>query len=200
MLKLKRAVRDYLWLYLLIAFAVILGWNALFNALDRIRDNEQLTLGVYNTDCDTQALREALNAALPERTEQKLLALYVDDITLSPEDDRFRTKLTMQVLQSDLVILPESLVQSVEIGQYFLPLPEALIPEEPTLRYYADGECYGAVLAPQTSFAAYCTQTEPCYLFVSPQTVNLAGLLGRGEEADDAAAAVFRYLTEVNTP
>lgn len=197
MMKLKRALKDYWWLYLLIAFALILGWTSLFNALDRIRDNEQITVSVYNAECDTEALRNQIDEALPSLTKQQIIALYVDDIELPTEDDRFKTKLTMQILQSDIVILPESMLPEINIAEYFLPLPQELAQED---CYRFDGQAYGTLVGSDTRFGVFCAQTEAYYAFVSPQTVNLAGLNGRGTETDDAALVIFRYLTEVVTP
>lgn len=196
MLKRKRTFREYWWLYVVIAFAVILGWTSLFNALDRIRDNEQIVVSAYNSDCDTEALRDQISKALPAMTDQKIIALYVDEIELPSGDDRFKTKLTMQILQSDIVILPESLLREINIAEFFLPLPQELVREG---CYIFDGQTYGVAVGGETRFGSFCTQTENYYAFVSPQTVNLAGLNGRGTETDDAALVIFRYLTEVIT-
>lgn len=199
-MKKKQILRAYAWVYILIAIVVIAGWIALFNALDRVRDNEQLTVTVLNPAADTAAMRDDLLEALPTLTDQKLVYVYVDGVALSADDAQRKTRLSLQTLQSDLVIVPESLLRDLNIAELFPPLPDALLPENTSGCYTADGKIYGVPVSgteDKTRAASYGLLTEKCYLFVSGQSVNLGGYLGRGAKTDDAALAAFRYLTEV---
>ena len=79
MMKLKRALKDYWWLYLLIAFALILGWTSLFNALDRIRDNEKV-YGIDDIDgLVDRSIRETMTRSINTvaATLVAILALYI---------------------------------------------------------------------------------------------------------------------------
>lgn len=185
-----------IWKYLLVAVAAILIWSGIYEMLDTIRDNQRLTISVYNTNCDTQALREELVQVLPTLTDQVFLEVYVDDMEHIPNQTYASDLLTMQLLQCDLVIMPESLLKSLSVPVYFPELPASLAEGRQT--YQVEGKAYGILLTDR--FAGFCQSSEPCYLLLSSNSVNLGGILDRGEAADDGGLQVLYYLIEEGGP
>lgn len=186
-----------IWKYILVAIVVIFIWSAVFESLGQIKDNQRLTIAVYNLECDTQTLRDDIYTKLPELTQQELLELYVDDMEHIPNQTYASSILATQLLQSDLVIMPESLLKELDMAYYFPELP-AQLQSNPAYGYYqVNGVCYGILMnGPEieNTFTKYCHADEPCYLLLSGNSVNLAGLLNRGEATDDAGLRVLEYL------
>lgn len=183
-----------IWKYVLVAVVAIFIWSAVFESLGQIKDNQRLTISVYNLNCDTQALRDEIAAKLPELTKQEILELYVDDMEHIPNQTYATNLLSMQIMQSDLIIMPESLLKELDIAFYFPELPEELQDIQAYGYYQTDGLCYGILLG--NTFTDYCQTEEPCYLLLSGQSVNLGGILDRGEPADDAGLKVLAYLVK----
>lgn len=190
----KKLLFGNIWKYVLVAVVVIFIWSAVFESLGQIKDNQRLTISVYNIDCDTQALRDELAVRLPELTKQEILELYVDNMEHIPNQTYATQLLSMQLMQSDLIIMPESLLNKLEVASYFPELPAEIQNDQGYDYYQADGICYGILLG--SMFTEYCQTEEPCYLLLSGQSVNLGGILDRGDPADDAGLKVLEYLVK----
>lgn len=183
-----------IWKYVLVAVVVIFIWSAVFESLGQIKDNQRLTISVYNLDCDTQALRDEIAAKLPELTKQEILELYVDNMEHIPNQTYATQLLSMQLMQSDLIIMPESLLNKLDVAYYFPEIPAELQNEQGYDYYRSEGVCYGILLG--STFTEYCPTEENCYLLLSGQSVNLGGILDRGAPADDAGLKVLKYLVK----
>lgn len=190
----KTALRAHWRAYLCVPLLAALVWTGVFTAMDRVRDNERLTLAVYVPDCDTQTLRDDLAKRLPELTKQKLTEIYADALTLQPESANAKTLLTMQLLQSDLAIVPLSMLRALDVPEFFPELPQSLSSENET--YQIDGKSYG-ILVNHPDLSG--TQ-EPCYVLLCESSKNLGALFGRGKPEDDAALAALRELTRQEKP
>ena len=94
--------------------------------------------------------------------------------------------LSMQLLQTDLIIMPESLLKELDVAVYFPELPEML---QDNTDYQIDGKHYGILLNGYS-------QEEPVYLLLAANSVNLGGILDKGNPEDDAALAVLQYLVK----
>jgi hypothetical protein len=186
-----------IWKYVLVAAAVILMWSAVFESLRIIKDDERLAITIYNIDCDIEALREDILQQLPSLTEQELQAVYVETYDHYHQQTYADNILTAQIAQTDLVIIPEHLLDQIEVPFHFPALPESLITEN---TYQVDGVSYGILISGEgmkNRFTQYCQTDVTCYLLISSTTVNLGGVNGRGEVSDDVALQVLRYLMEV---
>ena len=123
---------------------------------------------------------------LPELTQQEILELYVDDMEHIPNQTYATDLLSMQLLQTDLIIMPESLLKELDVAVYFPELPETL---QDNTDYQIDGKHYGILLNGYS-------QEEPVYLLLATNSVNLGGILDKGNLEDDAALAVLQYLVK----
>ena len=101
----KKLLNGNLWKYILVAVVSIFIWSAVFTSLGQIKDNQRLTISVYNLDTDTQALRDEIASKLPELTQQEILELYVDDMEHIPNQTYAADLLSMQLLQTQVSLL-----------------------------------------------------------------------------------------------
>ena len=168
------------------AVVSVFVWSAVFTSLGQIKDNQRLTISVYNLDMDTQVLRDEIADKLSELTQQEILELYVDDMEHIPNQTYATDLLSMQLLQTDLIMMPESLLKELDVAVYFPELPEVL---QSNMDFQNDGKHYGILLD------NYSVE-EPVYLLLASNSVNLGGILGKGVPEDDAALAVLQYLVE----
>lgn len=189
----KKLLIGNLWKYILVAAVSIFIWSWVYTSLGQIKDNQRLTIGVYNSTCDTQALKNEIAEKLPSMTQQEILELYVDDLYHRPNQTYASDVLAVQVLQSDLVIMPQSLLEQLDLEGYFPELPESI---QRDTDYTVDGSHYGVLLDENSPFWQYCQCDEPRYLLLSSNSANLAGLFEKGAIEDDAALRVFEYLTK----
>ena len=185
------------WKYALVALAVIFIWTSVFGALGQIKDNQRLSVSIYNTEFDTEPLRDELVRVLPELTKQEILELYVGTFESYPGQTYADDILTAQILRSDLVIMPKPLLDKLEITVFFKELPAEIDGKYASNGYYTvDGKHYGILIGDGTVFSHYCESDEPLYILLSDYSSNLAGLYGRGEAEDDAALVTLYYLLE----
>lgn len=195
-------LREYWWAYLSAMLLIIFVWWGVFSYVDRIKDNQRVTIAVYNSTCDTQALRDRLAQKLPELTQQTVLELYVDSREIQMGADGGKKLFSMQILQTDLLILPESVISEMDVSAYFPPIPENISLAGNACFYEADGKKYGILLSGDdvpSIFGDYCTDTQRYYLFLSESSYNLAGIYGRGTQEDDAALVLLYYLHDGRT-
>lgn len=189
----KKLLFDNIWKYALIAVLIVFFWTGIYENLSQVKANQRVTVAVYNIECDTQVLRDKLWAKLPELTRQEVLELYVDDLNHIPNQTYATDILLAQVLQSDLVIMPESLLKELDVSVCFSAIPEMLQADG---GYLSEGVQYGIRIVPTSRFISYCNTDEPCYLLVNGSSANLGGLLNKGEAKDDAAIRILEYLLE----
>ena len=175
-----------IWKYILVVVVAVFIWSAVFTSLGQIKDNQRLTISVYNLELDTQMLRDEIAAKLPELTRQEILELYVDDMEYVPNQTYATELLSMQLVQTDLILMPQSLLIELDVSAYFPELPESL---QSDTDYLLDGKHYGILVSRYS-------QQEPVYLLLSGNSVNLGGILEKGEPNDDAALAVLQYLVK----
>lgn len=193
----NRKLHEYRWAYLSALLLICFIWWGIFSYVDQVKDNQRVTIAVYNSECDTQILRDHLIQKLPELTQQSISELYVDACQIQIESDEGKKLLSMQVLQADLLIFPESMVEKMDVSAYFPPIPENLSISEDARFYEVNGEKYGILLSgehKQSLFGDYCDDTQEYYLFLSEYSANLAAIFDRGNAEDDAALALLRYL------
>ena len=193
-------VRGFLWAYLCVAVVVVFVWTSIFSLFGTVKDNQRLVVSVYNLDYDTQALKEEISEYLPELTDQKILEVYVDGMNLEPDSTYAKTLLSMQLLQTDIVVMPESLLKELDVPYFFPELPDTLTDFPDTPYYQINGKNYGIKVgcaALQNNFTKYCGTKENCYLLLSATSYNLGAIYKRGAPGDNAALAVTRYLLEV---
>lgn len=191
----KRDIRlqEYWWIYLVALILICFVWWGVFSYVDQVKDNQRITIAVYNSDCDTSGLRTHLLQKLPELSQQQILEFYVDDLDLQIESSNGKKLLSMQLLSTDFAIIPQSMLSQMDISIFFSALPEQLCSCGNPQLYMVDGTAYGIEIT-DTPFNEYCHSDESYYIFISGSSVNMAGLNGRGNSEDDAALALIYYL------
>ena len=186
------------WKYVLLAVLSILLWTAVFDTLAKPAKNEKVGIVFFGDSLDVTALHTDLTAAIDDLTEQKIR--FVDISQTFADRDHLGQILMARTYDSDLLILPAELVDPLSAYGFFMPLDDT--PKDiPTYTQEKDGKTvtYGLeIYSPdrQNRFSAFCSGEQTYYVFLSKESVNLAGLNGNGSQTDDAALQILTYLLE----
>lgn len=196
----KQHLQYHWWKYLLAAILPLILWYSLFSLLLKPARNAQLRILFVGEGIHTQALEEDLAQALPSLSCQTL-----EEITVTqslPSAVSYHEFLTARNFDYDILILTESYMRE-SIGQnFFSRLPQslsALFPDTARYTEVIEGTDLAYALIPSEGarFGTFYTGSERCYLFFSPESVNLGPANKNGITADDAAVKAAQYLLEV---
>jgi len=186
------------WKYILLALLSVMIWTAVFDSLAQPAKNEKVGIVFFGEGLDFQALHADLSAAMDNLTQQKIR--FVDVSQTFADQEHLGQVLMARTYDSDLIILPAQLVDKLSSYGFFMPLKD--IPKDiPVYTQEKGGEsvAYGLEIYSPTSqnrFSAFCAGEQTYYVFLSKESVNLAGLNGIGNPADDAALRILEYLLE----
>ena len=186
------------WKYVLLAALSIAIWTSVFDTLARPAKNEKVGIVFFGDSLDVPALHADLWAAIDEITEQKIT--YLDMSQTFADQEHLGQILMARAYDCDLLILPAELVDELSAYGFFMPLLE--IPTDiPVYTQEKDGETvvYGLEIykpGKQNRFSSFCSGEQTYYVFLSKESVNLAGLNGNGIQTDDAALRILEYLME----
>ena len=186
------------WKYVILAMLSIMIWSWVFDTLAKPAKNEKVSIVFFGEGLDSQALHADLSAAKNDLTQQKIR--FVDVSQAFADRDHLGQVLMARTYDSDLMILPAELVDHLSAYGFFMPLSDP--PKDiPAYTQETDGETvvYGLEIyspASQNRFSSYCSGEQTYYVFLSKESVNLAGLNGNGSQTDDAALQILTYLLE----
>lgn len=186
------------WIYVVLTVLSVLIWTTVFDNLAKPAKNEKVGIVFFGDSLDVPALHADLTAAVGELTQQKIA--YVDVSQTFADQEHLGQILMARTNDCDLLILPGELVDKLSAYGFFMPLPDTL---QGTAVYCQekDGEsvAYGLEIyrpGKQNRFSAFCSGEQTYYVFLSKESVNLAGLTGKGNKTDDAAVQILTYLLE----
>lgn len=186
------------WKYVLLTVLSIMIWTSVFDTLARPARNEKVGIVFFGDALDVTALHTDLTAVIQELTQQEIA--YVDVSQTFADYDRLGQILMARTYDYDLLILPAKMVDKLSAYGFFMPLPDT--PKDiPTYTQEKDGKslAYGLeIYSPgsRNRFSSFCSGEQTYYVFLSKESVNLAGLNGKGEKTDDAALRILTYLLE----
>lgn len=196
--RLSTHLHYHWWKYVLLAVLSILLWTAVFDTLAKPAKNETVGIVFFGDGLDVTALHTDLTAAIDDLTEQKIR--FVDISQTFADRDHLGQILMARIQDSDLLILPAQLVDNLSAYGFFIPLDDT--PKDiSTYTQEKDGKTvtYGLkIYSPNTQnrFSSFCSGEQTYYVFLSKESVNLAGLNGNGSQTDDAALRILAYLLE----
>lgn len=196
----KQHLQYNWWKYLLVLILPMVFWYSAFTLLLKPARNEQLRILFVGEALDTSALQEQLTQLLPAETAQSLQEITVAQ-TL-PGMTSYNDFLTAQSFYYDLIIFSESQMTET-IGQsYFSRIPPALLELFPNTEVYTEAVedtelSYALLPDAESRFASYYYGDERCFLFFSPESVNLGIGNKQGATQDDAAVKAAQLLLEV---
>ena len=198
MRKVLKRVGSNLWAYLLCVFVVVIIWNGIFGALTSIPAEEKIVVFIASND---QFLVEAdqLQQDLPNGIKS------VDVYLKAPSTTYFDAYLTAYgYLQGDILILPESVVQSGRLSEYFSQIPEKYLQEFPHLGLWQEnGKIYGLQIHDCESHQSVISSLnygqaedeENYYLFFGLKSLHLGDMSNEySEKNDNGAIIVARRL------
>ena len=190
------------WKYLLIALLSITIWSVVFDVLSAPEKNEKIRITCVGDDFLCDALEEDLWKKLPEITEQRLEKIAVESPVNGQSTD-FYSVMAARAYGADLIIVEESAITETFGQSFFMPLPVEELPEALSDRelYVEEGAVYGILLYDGTTpnvFSRFYGGDQRCFVFITHNCVNAAGVMGVGDAQDDAALRLIEYLLEEN--
>ncbi len=199
----KTGLRNHLyyhwWVYVMSAALIVALWLSVFDRLAQPKANEQINITYIGGSFDHLKLQSDLYDVLPERTQQNIKRISVENAVIEGEYD-LNTILRARTAGScDFFIIESSVIGQYEmdLSSYF---PEADASALETLvedvEYIAEGgKVYGLSCTGGMTLASYYSGKNECMIFFNKHSVNLSDLFG-GNEKQDAALQIIRFLTE----
>lgn len=196
-----RRVRKHLAVYLILIFAIVIVWNAIFGFLTRVPAEEAVRIFIASGSAeftDTEALRESAPA-------------YIRSVEVTariPATMNFDVYLSMYgYSRADILILPESLAGADVCTSYFHEIGRAWQEALPNLGLYEQaGRVYGlCVYDAETggsliSSIRYATggEAENYYLFFGQGSPHISDLSDPTQKNEmDGALVVARRLLQL---
>lgn len=199
----KNIIQSHWGKYLAVILIPIVLWAAIFSVLKKPASNEKLSILFVGSELDSGSLRQTVEQVLPELSDQKLQKITVAQAV--PGNMSYFDFMRSQSFRYDIIIMTQSQFRE-NTGQSLFPaLSKALQDAFPHAQLYTEsttdlGELpYGLILRDglqKNRFSSFYSGNEICYLFFSPDTVNLAGKNGIGSPSDDCALKIAEYLLE----
>ena len=186
------------WKYVVLTVVSIMVWTAVFDTLAKPAQNEKVGIVFFGDGLDVAALHADLSAAVEDLTQQEIT--YVDVSQTFADYEHLGAILMARAYDCDLLVLTAEQVDMLSAYGFFMPLPDNW-KDVPTYTQEKDGEVisYGLeIYSPesQNRFSAFCSGEQTYYVFLSKESVNLAGFNGNGNQTDDAALRILEYLLE----
>lgn len=199
----KKHLRRNWWKYLAMIVLPVIVWSTVFSLRSRPDDRERLRILFVGEGLNTAALQADLQAALPSLTTQTVREITVTQEI--PESTAYGEWLISRQFSYDILIFSEPWCTENMGQNFFSRLSNSLRSGFSGTETYC--ETVDAVALPyalvlsgaemQTRFCTYFEAEKPtCFLFFSPESVNLGAENGKGEQTDDAAIAAAHYLSE----
>lgn len=185
--------------YLAIILVPIVFWCALYSILDDPADNEKFAILFVGEGLDSEGLQAYI---VDNFKDEKIKSITVDSMVIY--DMLYYDYLRTRCYEYDLIIFTESNMKE-QIGRGIFER-EILIADYgdvlPKAEFYyenIDGNelPFGFLLRDENTsnlFSDYYSGNEKCYLFLSPQSVNLDTVNGKGVKGDDFALKVLNAL------
>ena len=186
------------WKYVLLTVLSVAVWTSVFDTLAKPAKNEKVEIVFFGDGLDVAALHADLSNAVGSLTEQEIA--HIDVSETFADYQHLGQILMARSYDCDLLILPAELVDRLSAYGFFMPLPET--PRDiPVYTQEKDGEtvAYGLEIyktGKQNRFSSFCSAEQTYYVFLSKESINLAGLNGNGVQTDDAALRILEYLME----
>lgn len=186
------------WQYVLLTVLSIMIWTAVFDGLAKPARNEKVGIVFFGDTLDVTALHTDLTDAIDSLTQQEIA--YIDVSQTIADRTHLATLLVARTYDYDLLVLPAEAVDMLSAYGFFSPLPD-IWKDIPTYSQEKDGTsvAYGLEIyrpGSQNRFSSFCSGEQTYYVFLSKESVNLAGLNGNGAPSDDAALRMLEYLLE----
>lgn len=186
------------WQYVLLAVLSIMIWTSVFDVLAKPARNEKVGIVFFGDTLDVTALHTDLTDAIDRLTQQEIS--YVDVSQTIADRTHLATVLMARTYDYDLLVLPAETMDMLSAYSFFSPLPDNW-KDTPTYSQETGGTsvAYGLEIyrpGSQNRFSAFCSGEQTYYVFLSKESVNLAGLNGNGTPTDDAALRMLEYLLE----
>ena len=184
---------QYNWYkYLIIFFAVLVCWSIIYNDIDQVGYDESVKILFIGENLEENKIKEDIWNNINNITQQDLE--YVSVLTYSADEDTVYEYLRGKVYSVDIVIISGELLNIETASQIFAPITLDLKGKFINEFVSIEGKSYGLKFNQNSKFSEF--YSGDAVLFLSPYSLNLSKAYGYGEEKNDAAISIAKYLLE----
>lgn len=195
----KRHIQYSWWKYAAAILASVILWCSVFHGMTVPEGNQKLHILYVGEGLDCTGFKNSVAQVLPTVSEQEIQEIKVQQVQIYGMD-AFKL-LDSYTYQYDIIIISQSYFQE-NMGLSILSraMTEQMLTyfreAEPMIELYEGKPAVcGFVMGKNAEqFYQYGTNSSICYIFPSSESVNFAGLNGKGTVADDCALRIMEYL------
>ena len=198
----RRHFQYFWWCYLAILIVAIVFWTSVYGIIEKPDANEKLTLSYFGNSYDGAKLELEIEKNITDITSQNIREFSVDQVNQT-EDILLGSMIQTRLYSSDIMIFEEGVVTEEFVSMNFRPIInklEACFSNMDVEYYIIDGIKYGIILnSPgqiSNIFTKYYSGNSTLIAFFAPYCENLGGIYGIGNNNDDAAIMLMRFLLE----
>lgn len=189
---------SYKWfIYLLTAIVILFSWYLAFNSYYGVKADEKVSIYIGSSFVKINELKSILEANVDDERLRQVNVNYDNN-----SDDDFYLKLnTRGLVNTDIVILPKSVVDDLNPLYLFAALDKELLiyyfDVDNYTYLYQNGICLGLVIKNDniSLLSEYITfYDEEYYLFINKNSHNLGEL---GNKDSDLALKVISHLIKM---
>jgi hypothetical protein len=192
------------WKALALSFMIIIVWSVVNNEIISPNENERIIVSMMYVSVDEEALMEDSLAYMKNYPNQNIKEIEINAV--SPGIGMtFIDFLTTRALPgTDIIILPESVLQESTASDLFLELDTIIADsffENKAEYYYESEKAYGIKLSGEflsTRFSNYLKSAsdETYYLFINIFSVNIGDWNEDSKEDEQAVLEYIRWLID----
>ena len=198
----QRHLGYYLWCYLGILIFSIVFWTTVYGIVGTPDANEKLTISYFGNDYDVSGLKSDVEDNLSSITSQNIKEFSFDEVRQT-ENIVFGSMIQTRLYSSDIMIFEEWVINEDFVYANFRSWTsdlESRFSDLDVEYYQIDGLKCGIILDPKGGdsniFTKYYDGDSRLILFFAPYCENLGGAYGIGNEEDDGAIELMRFLLE----
>ncbi|MBO5716460.1 MAG: hypothetical protein J6S23_08750 [Clostridia bacterium] len=198
----RRHFQYFWWCYASILIVAVVFWTSVYGIIEKPDANEKLTISYFGNSYDGAQLELEIEKNITNITSQNIREFSVDHVNQT-EDIVFGSMIQTRLYSSDIMIFEEGIITEEFASMNFRPFTSELEAcfSDMDLEYYViDGIKYGIMVNPQGQnsnvFTKYYSGNSTMIAFFAPYCENLGGIYGIGNNSDDAAIMLMRFLLE----
>ena len=198
----RRHFQYFWWCYVAILIVAIVFWTSVYGIIEKPDANEKLTLSYFGNSCEGTQLELEIKKNITNITSQNIKEFSVDHVNQT-EDILLGSMIQTRLYSSDIMIFEEGVVTDEFISMNFRPFTselEVYFTDMDVEYYVIDGIKYGIIINSQGQnsnvFTKYYWGNSRLVAFFAPYCENLGGVYGIGNNGDDAAIMLMRFLLE----
>ena len=198
----SRHFQYFWWCYVAILIVAVVFWTSVYGIIENPDANEKLTISYFGSCYDGEALKLEIEKNINNITSQNIKEINVDYVNQT-EELVLGSMIQTSLYSSDIMIFEEGAITEEFVSMNFRPFTselEAYFSDIDVEYYVIDGIKCGIIINPQERntnlLTKYYSGNSTLIAFFAPCCENLGGVYGTGDNEDDAAISLMRFLLE----